>query len=161
MRRVYDGLIKLFEWILFALFALLVIVVFMNVFSRFALENSLPWAEELSRFLFVWITFIGAVLVNKKFEHMRLDLLITTLPKTMSDVFEVLISLLAAVVLYILLRGGYTMMIENLDFVSPALEIPYGFINAIVPVCSLIMFFQTIARCCTLLKEVLKGRRQT
>jgi TRAP-type C4-dicarboxylate transport system permease small subunit len=147
MRKAYAVMIKIFEWLLFILFALLVAVVFANIFSRSVLSNSLPWAEELSRFLFVWITFIGAVLVNKSFGHMRLDLLKQRLPGTASVLLEIAISLIAACVMYIMLRGGYSMMMENLDYLSPALEFPYGVINGVVPVCCGIMFLQTIARC--------------
>jgi TRAP-type C4-dicarboxylate transport system permease small subunit len=156
MRKFYAAVIKCFEWILFALFALLIVVVFANIFSRSALRNSLPWAEELSRFLFVWITFIGAVLVNKNFGHMRLDLLVARLPKRLSILLEIVVSVLATAVMYIMLRGGYAMMMENLDYLSPALEFPYGIVNGVVPVCCAIMFLQTLVRCAILAKQLLQ-----
>jgi TRAP-type C4-dicarboxylate transport system permease small subunit len=152
--KAYNLLLRVFEWTLYAFFALLVIIVFFNVFSRFLLNNSLPWAEELSRFLLVWITFMGAVLVNNKFEHMRLDLLSQTLHGKTLVLVELIVSLLAAWILYILLRGGYTMTVESFDYLSPALKIPYGLINGIVPICCIIMFLQTAVRCISLLKRL-------
>jgi TRAP-type C4-dicarboxylate transport system permease small subunit len=156
MHKLYGALLKLFEWLLYILFAVLVVVVFFNVFSRAVLKNSLPWAEEMSRFLFVWITFVGSVLVNKTFGHMRLDLVVMTLPKKASIVLEIFVSLAATAVLFIMLYGGYSMMTENMDYRSPALEVPYGFINSIVPICSGIMFLQTIVRCGGLVKQLVK-----
>jgi TRAP-type C4-dicarboxylate transport system permease small subunit len=74
---------------LFLFFAALAFTCFANVFSRAVLHNSLPWAEELSRFLFVWITFIGSVLVNRNFGHMRLDILQQSLPPNIVLILEV------------------------------------------------------------------------
>jgi TRAP-type C4-dicarboxylate transport system permease small subunit len=153
MTKIYGGLMTLFEWMLFLFFAALAFTCFANVFSRTVLQNSLPWAEELSRFLFVWITFIGAVLVNRSFGHMRLDILQQSLPKNMVLVLEVIVSFLAVGVMCIMLIGGYSMMIENLDYASPALEIPYGMVNSIVPVCCFIMLFQALVRCLVLVKD--------
>jgi TRAP-type C4-dicarboxylate transport system permease small subunit len=153
MIKLYDAVMKMFEWMLFLLFAALVFTVFANVFSRFALHNSLPWAEELSRFLFVWITFIGAVLVNRTFSHMRLDILAQSVPENIALILEVLVSFIVAGVMCIMLIGGYSMMIENLDYASPAMEIPYGIINSIVPVCCVLMFLQALVRCIMLIKS--------
>jgi TRAP-type C4-dicarboxylate transport system permease small subunit len=143
---------------LFLFFAVLVFTCFANVFSRSVLHDSLPWAEELSRFLFVWITFIGAVLVNRSFGHMRLDILAQSLPRDMVLILEVIVSFIAAGVMCIMFIGGYSMMIENLDYVSPALEIPYGIINSIVPVCCFIMFLQSLVRCLALVKDAKGGK---
>jgi TRAP-type C4-dicarboxylate transport system permease small subunit len=153
MMKIYGNIIAIFEWMLFLLFAALAATCFANIFSRTVLHNSLPWAEELSRFLFVWITFIGAVLVNRSFGHMRLDILAQSLPRNIVLVLEVMVSLLAAGVMCIMLIGGYSMMIENLDYASPALEIPYGIVNSVVPVCCFIMFLQTLVRCVVLVKN--------
>jgi TRAP-type C4-dicarboxylate transport system permease small subunit len=157
MVKLYDAVMKMFEWILFLLFALLVFTVFANVLSRFALHNSLPWAEELSRFLFVWITFIGAVLVNRTFSHMRLDILAQSLPQRIVLLLELVVSFFVAGVMCIMMIGGYSMMIENLDYASPAMEIPYGIVNSIVPACCVLMFLQALARCVMLIKNAKGG----
>jgi TRAP-type C4-dicarboxylate transport system permease small subunit len=84
---------------------------------------------------------------------MRLDILQQSLPKNTVLVREVIVSFLAAGVMCLMLIGGYSMMIENLDYASPALEIPYGIVNSIVPVCCLIMLLQALARCFVLVKD--------
>jgi TRAP-type C4-dicarboxylate transport system permease small subunit len=110
------------------------------------LHYSLAWAEELSRFLFVWITFIGSVIANDKFGHMRLDLLATELPRPASALLEIVVSVVATLVMLIMLVGGYSMMVDSLDYRSAALEVPYGIVNGVVPVCCAIMCGQTIMR---------------
>jgi TRAP-type C4-dicarboxylate transport system permease small subunit len=142
----YKRLLGLFEWFLFICFAILVTVVFANVVSRYVLHYSLAWAEELSRFLFVWIAFIGSVIANDKFGHMRLDLLVTELPKPASTVLEIIVSVVATLTMLIMLVGGYSMMVASLDYRSAALEVPYGIVNSVVPVCCAIMCGQTIVR---------------
>jgi TRAP-type C4-dicarboxylate transport system permease small subunit len=153
---VYKGLLRVFEWLLFICFAILVAIVFANVATRYVLHYSLAWAEELSRFLFVWITFIGSVIANDKFGHMRLDLLAAELPKPASTVLEIVVSIIATLTLLIMLVGGYSMMVDSLDYRSAALEVPYGIINGVVPVCCAIMCGQTIARCVFLALDLKK-----
>lgn len=155
MIKAYKMLLKVFEWLLCIFFAMLAAIVFLNIFCRFVLNNSLPWAEELSRFLLVWVTFVGAVIVNDKFGHVKLDLLSKTLHGKTLTLMELIVSLLSAWVLYILLRGGYTMMVESFDYLSPALKIPYGLINGIVPLCCLIMLLQTTVRCISLFRKLI------
>jgi TRAP-type C4-dicarboxylate transport system permease small subunit len=152
----YRELLGLFEWFLFICFAVLVAVVFANVASRYVLHYSLAWAEELSRFLFVWITFIGSVIANDKFGHMRLNLLVTELPGPASTVLEIVVSVVATLTMLIMLVGGYSMMVDSIDYRSAALEIPYGVVNGVVPVCCAIMCGQTIVRAVSLAFDLKK-----
>jgi TRAP-type C4-dicarboxylate transport system permease small subunit len=154
--RAYKRLLKMFEWLLFVCLAILVAIVFANVASRYVLHYSLAWAEEFSRFLFVWITFIGSVIANEKFGHLRLDLFVTELPKPASTVLEIVVSIVATLVMLIMLVGGYSMVVDNLDYRSAALEVPYGIVNGIVPVCCAIMCAQTLARCVSLTLDLFR-----
>ena len=60
--------------------AIMAIVNFMQVVFRYVIEGSLPWSEELLRFLFVWSTFLGAGIGVRKGAHLGLTAIVDNLP---------------------------------------------------------------------------------
>lgn len=144
--KAHRRLIKVLEYLLYFLLAALVVIVFSNIASRSLLSNSLPWAEELSRFLFVWVTFVGAVLVNDSFSHMRMDILPSIFKGKALAGLNVAIYLVMMAVLALLAVGGLDMVMDNLNYRSPALGVSYGLVNAVVPVACAMMFMQTLVR---------------
>ena len=73
--RVLDGISVLF-------LAVMVVLVFGNVVLRYAFNSGITVSEELSRWLFVWLTFLGAVVAVKEHGHLGTDMLISRLGTT-------------------------------------------------------------------------------
>lgn len=67
------------EALLVALLAGMVIMVFGNVMLRWFADSGLTFSEEMSRFFFVWLTFIGAVVVMRENAHLGVDALVRVL----------------------------------------------------------------------------------
>lgn len=143
-QRAYRYLMLLLRGVLVALSSFLIIIVFGNVVGRYAFNYSLAWAEEASRFLFIWTAFIGAVFANEKYEHMHLDLLVQCFPGQAGRLLQLAAYLIMLVVLGILIRGGLIVTLDSLTWESPALEIPYGWVYSIVPFCCAVMFYQVL-----------------
>jgi TRAP-type C4-dicarboxylate transport system permease small subunit len=72
-------LAELVEWWSALLLALMVTVVFLGVFFRYALGSSLVWYDEFASYLLVWLTFYGSVAASYRRRHVRLDLLLERL----------------------------------------------------------------------------------
>ena len=68
------------EYLLAILLALMVLLVFAQVVSRYALHRSLSYTEELVRYFFVWSTFLGAGAALKRGRHLKLDVVVHRLP---------------------------------------------------------------------------------
>ncbi|PTW03571.1 TRAP-type C4-dicarboxylate transport system permease small subunit [Halanaerobium saccharolyticum] len=128
-----------YKFILIALTIAMFIIVGSNVFSRFVLNNSLGWADELARFIFIWISFLGAVLAYGTDDHVGLNFVIAKIPSAkaqnlvsiISDIF--IMSVLAIITYY-----GYIVATSATN-VSPALYIPMTLVYSIVPVSGLLM----------------------
>lgn len=60
--------------------AVMVLLVFGNVVLRYAFNSGISISEELSRWLFVWITFLGAIVAVREHGHLGTDMLLTKLP---------------------------------------------------------------------------------
>ncbi|MGD1818557.1 MAG: TRAP transporter small permease [Pleomorphochaeta sp.] len=144
--KIHGIVIDILTKFLVVLSMLITCTVFLNVLSRYILEISLPWSEELARFMFIWLSFIGAVIANAQFSHMRLDFIVEKLPVKTAKVVEG-ISYLVAIVLFVFLFIGslrYTQ--SQWDWRSSALGIRHGIVYMITPICFSIMGLQFVAR---------------
>ena len=73
---------RLLEMVLVALLAAMVVMVFGNVVLRYGFNSGITFSEELSRWAFVWMTFLGAVFAIKESGHLGTDMLIGRLGPT-------------------------------------------------------------------------------
>jgi TRAP-type transport system small permease protein len=72
--RPSDGLVFAVFWALFA-------VVFLQFYTRYVLNNSIGWTEEIARYLLIMVTFIGAITAMRKGTHIAVEALLVYLPK--------------------------------------------------------------------------------
>ncbi|HEX7513632.1 MAG TPA: TRAP transporter small permease [Candidatus Methylomirabilis sp.] len=70
---IYEGIVN---GVAVALFSAMVVVTTMGVFYRYVLNNALPWAEEADRYLFIWLSFVGASITMRYKAHIAVDLLL-------------------------------------------------------------------------------------
>jgi TRAP-type transport system small permease protein len=132
----------------FAGFLLLtmVAIVFANVICRFVLNASLAWSEEIARFLFIWIVFLGAFFAYLTNEHLGLDLVVKAVPARVARWITVVSDFLVIFTLVIITWGGYSITVENWNWLSPATSIPYGYVNIIVPLTGFPMLVLAVRR---------------
>lgn len=103
MLRLVFGLL---EWVLIVALSVMVGLVFGNVVLRYLFDTGLPFAEELSRYLFVWITFLGAVVATRERLHIGLRGLIERLPMPAQRACAVLSGGLVIVCCAVLAHGS-------------------------------------------------------
>ena len=68
------------DWIAFALFWALAFIVFLQFFTRYVLNDSLAWTEEIARYGLMWLTFIGGAMVTRTNTHIAVELLSNLMP---------------------------------------------------------------------------------
>jgi len=68
-------LLWLCRYALMTVVAVLAVILIAAVFWRYALNNAIPWSEELSKYLMVWLTFLGAPIALRHGSHINIDLL--------------------------------------------------------------------------------------
>lgn len=133
---IFNKVCKILEWIMILIFALLVLDVLFQVFSRYLLGTSFTWTEEFARFALIWMTIIGAAYLNGKQEHLSMDFLYQKFSepnkRKSAILIEVLIFLFALIVMVI---GGLNLVYTtlHLEQLSGTLRIPLGYVYAIMP----------------------------
>ena len=143
--------------ILIALGMVITCVVFLNVVCRYLFLTTLPWAEELARFMFIWLTFIGSVIANDQLQHMRLDIVVNKFPEKVSRIIVGVSYILVLVLLVILIKGGVDYTVSQWDWCSSALGVRHGIVYIIAPISFTIMAIQYVFRLVQMVCEIIKG----
>jgi TRAP-type C4-dicarboxylate transport system permease small subunit len=143
--RVMD---KILSYIVALLLVVMSGVVFGNVFSRYFLNTTWGWYEEVSRFLLIWIVFLGAVVCMIRGDHLSIDLLSIVFSPRVCRAMSVLTDVLVLLALAIMCKGAWDMAIDSLasGWVASSIPIPYGWVYMIGPVSAVLMFIQTLIK---------------
>lgn len=130
MTRIVERLCRLLETGIGLALALMVILVFSNVVLRYAFNSGIAISEELARWLFVWITFLGAAAAIQRRSHMGTDLLVRLLPRRLRCVCLGLGQLLMLYVCWLLLDGSWQQIQINLTTRSAVMEVSVAWFYA-------------------------------
>jgi TRAP-type transport system small permease protein len=114
--RFIDGVIAFF-------LAVMVVMVFGNVVLRYGFNSGIALSEELSRWMFIWVTFLGAVVAIKEHGHLGTDMLVSRLSVTGKRICLVLGHLLMIYITWLFLQGSWQQAVINLDVHAPATEL--------------------------------------
>jgi len=128
------GFLWLNRVLLMLLLALMAVMVFANVVLRYTTGDSLVWAEELSRYLMVWLTFLGAGLVLRYGGHLAIDTLQDALPSRAGRILRALILLCVAVFAVTMMWLGTGYIIRTWAQTTPVTELPFGLVYSALPV---------------------------
>jgi TRAP-type transport system small permease protein len=119
---------------LITLVAVMTLVVFLQVVYRYVLVQPLHWSEELARYLFIWLSILGATLGLQKRGHFGLDFFYRMLPVQKKQFLQLLIHLLVGCVILVILIQGVKLVQATALQKSPAMEISMGWAYACLPV---------------------------
>ena len=79
------------DWISFALFWMLSFTVFYQVFTRYVLNDSAGWTEEIARYFLVAVVFVGASMSVRKNNHIHVDVLYRIVPRWLGRIMSTLV----------------------------------------------------------------------
>lgn len=81
------------DWINFGMFWLLALDVFYQFFTRYVLENSASWTEEIARYLLIIVTFLGASMAARRNTHIHVEFIYRYLPTPVGRALSTLVDL--------------------------------------------------------------------
>jgi len=100
LKKAFDALEKIIRFICYVLFGGFHILVFIQVFTRYVMGNSLTWTEQAARYMFIWMVMLFVPIVTRGMDNLSFDVILGKLPKKVKDitltVSDALIGLFAA-----------------------------------------------------------------
>ena len=124
-----NKLIKLVEWILVAMFGVMAVLVFGNVVLRYGFNSGIVFSEEVSRFLFMWLTLIGALVVMKDHGHLGMSSVVARLGERGQRICRFLADSLTWICCLLLVDGAFKQVVIAMDDRSPVLGIKMGYVQ--------------------------------
>lgn len=144
MAKLTAFLEPVIKWLALVLFATMVIAALLQVFTRYVINSSLSWTDELARFTFIWSTMLGAALVHKKRGHIMIDLLVSRFNDKYQALWKIIIDIFSLIILLILTVQGLNLLSIGALQTTPALEIKMSYVMLSVPVAGAYMCLVTV-----------------
>jgi TRAP-type C4-dicarboxylate transport system permease small subunit len=136
------------------------VVILVQVFLRYVVKASLPWSEELARYLMVWIGMMGASLALQEGRHIEVTLLLDRVPRSVRKILTGIALLAVLTFLGLILQQGLLLTTNIWLQRSPAMDLPMVIPYAAVPLGAVLMMIQVLLAFCRLLGPPTDGRER-
>ena len=142
MKRFYDSLEKSLKIVLLVLASGVVVTTLLQIVARFILMVSIPWTDELARYLMIWASFVGLGVAYRKRELICVAFFVEKLPQHLLKATLLVSDLLCSVFAIVIVIYGFKLCLLNAGQVSPSMRISLGVVYAIIPLgCLLFLLF--------------------
>lgn len=142
LNRIYE-IIDILNSLLLGTMVILIVV---GVIFRYVLNNPLTGTEEITRYILIWIVFLGAAHVTEQEGHVRLEFFYNLLPlrarKILDKVFDIIIILF----LLLVLKGSAVPLKSFVYIKTPTTQIPLLFVFIVVPLSALLMLLSKLKK---------------
>ena len=130
LQTLIDRFCRLLVTVMVAFLALMVVMVFGNVVLRYGFNSGIMVSEELSRWLFVWMTFLGALVAVRNHTHLGTDSLVSRLPVGGRKLCLGASQLLMLYLCWLMFRGAWQQTVINWGTSSAVMEVSMGYFYA-------------------------------
>jgi TRAP-type C4-dicarboxylate transport system permease small subunit len=138
---IYEGIVN---GAAVGLFSAMVVVTTLGVFFRYVLNDALPWAEEADRYLFIWLSFVGASITMRHKAHIAVDLLL----RYVSPAWQHRLVLAAQALVLIFLGLVFWASLPVIELTSEtratATDIPMSWVYIAAPVGCILIAIETL-----------------
>lgn len=128
VQQFIDGFCKALNVVIALCLAVMVVLVFGNVVMRYGFNSGITLSEELSRWLFVWMTFMGAIVALREHGHLGTDMLVGKLSPRGKKLCLGLTYVLMLWMCALLFSGAYQQAVINWDSTSAVMEVSMAWV---------------------------------
>ncbi len=129
MDKFVDKACKGIEFLIALGLAIMVVLVFGNVVLRYGFNSGITVSEEVSRWLFVWLTFLGAIVALKEHGHLGSDMLVSRLPVAGKKICLIVGQLLMLFITWLMFSGALEQARINWDVEAPVTGAPMAVLH--------------------------------
>lgn len=143
-KNVFSIMDRCINWFLALLMAGMVVIISAQVWYRFILNDPLSWSEEAGRYLFVWISFMGAAAGVRYQVHLGIDLMDKLLSPEAYRWVVVLVNLIIQIFLLLIIYWGFKILGIIQFQESPSMHISMRYPYMAVPVGGIFMLINSL-----------------
>ncbi|MFI5339100.1 MAG: TRAP transporter small permease [Candidatus Methylomirabilales bacterium] len=153
--------LKNFEEIAAGSFLVLMsVATFGNVILRYVFNNPIQWAEEFSRYAYIWVVFLGAAACSKRKMHIVIDAVTSHLPGRAQALCALLVEAIVLVLMGAITYYGYVLCTMATQATS-TLKIPQYTVYLVVPISAALIFLHSLRGFWNGLRDVLTGESRS
>lgn len=145
--KILNGIRKIERWIVVIGLGLMTAITIYSVFNRFILKSAITWSDEATRYLFIWVSLIGACIGVEEKAHVGVSLFVDMMPEGTRRFVSVLSNAFCLLFCGVLVYTGITLVSAQSNQYSAALRINMAYIYSAIPVSFALMgleFFKNI-----------------
>lgn len=145
MEKLDKIIVKVLYYLCALLMFIMAVVITSQVISRYVLGSPLTWSEELGRYTFVWMSFLGMAVGIKHTAHIALDILIRMLTGVNQRLLILINNLFITLFAVVLTYSGFKFVELGSRQTSPSLNLPMEFVYSVIPVSGILVFYFIIS----------------
>jgi TRAP-type C4-dicarboxylate transport system permease small subunit len=144
-----DSLLKrlrtVLYWVSVGCMSAMLCIIFMQVVTRYVFGYTYEWSEELARFLFVWVVFLGSALIMGEGGHLAVTLLVSKLKgRPSGTVLQIFINSCSYIFIGLLFTQGWKMTSIMSFQTSPGMGLSMSYVYSIIPISAVLMLLYTV-----------------
>jgi len=126
------------------LFSAMVAVTAIGVFFRYVLNSALPWAEEADRYLFIWLSFVGASITMRRKAHIAVDILVRSFEPGLRKWVALLVQAGVLGFLGVVFRASWPVIEVTSHTQATATGVPISWVYLAAPVGCILIAIETL-----------------
>jgi len=146
LQKLCNAIFKGFYLFAAFTFTVLLTILLINVISRNLLGGSIAWIEEISRYIFTWMIFMGIAIGVHYKKHLGVEFVVGLYPAKVKKAAYFISDVLTLVLFIILAIYGFRYAGKSMKMFSPIMGIPYGIVYLCVPIGAIFSTFYCFAR---------------
>jgi TRAP-type C4-dicarboxylate transport system permease small subunit len=121
------------------------LIIGLAVFYRYVLNEPIQWAEEIARYLLIWLSLVAASVAVKERKHINLTTVVRRLPQRISLMIEIVLYVIIVFLLTIVAKYSWLMVVtRSVRQFSPSIAISMLWVHSALPVGFCLIIFQSL-----------------
>ncbi|NYF23728.1 TRAP transporter small permease [Sporosarcina sp. JAI121] len=143
--KIVDRVNAIAEKVLAFILMVMAVVVMMQVLVRFVFEQfSIPWSEEIAKYLMIWLTFVGSAIATRKAKLIAIDSVVFALSERWGKILKFLAHIISLIFYVILLVVGIEWFQFGFTETAPVTKISKAYVYAAMMVGAVLMIINTV-----------------
>jgi len=133
LNNITNYIVRILKLFIFALLSSLVLLVFTQIVLRYLFNSGIAWAEEVSRYLFVYVVFLGIAIGIHEKSHIALEIL-TKVVEKYTILFKIIVWIAEIIFFGLILIYGIIFAVSSYGYISSLTKIRMCWVYMIVPI---------------------------